>query len=359
MKRIVDIICILTAITIFLLLSCSKHIPDKPQANDTSPSNPQNNSKKLKKVLFVDSYHRGYEWSDGIANGVLLTFGAEIDEDDNVDNSSSKVDLKIFRMDTKRNPDEEFKQAAAIKAKNIIDWWKPDVVIVADDHAIKYLLASYYKGAKLPFVFCGLNWDAAKYGLPCSNVAGMVEIADFRGLIDTLKKYSRGNRIGFMSGDRYSERAIGENCRKVLGIDYTKEYYVNSFDEFKDRFLSLQNDVDILILENYIGIEGWEPKEVESFILENVKIPIGTTQNFMMRYSLLGFSKIAEEQGTFAAKTALQILDGKSPEDIKVAYNEKTKMYLNMKMAKKLGITFPVDFIDQVKFFESDMNNED
>ena len=47
------------------------------------------------------------------------------------------------------------------KAKAEIDAFKPDVVIAADDNASKYLIEPYFKDAALPFVFCGVNWDAS------------------------------------------------------------------------------------------------------------------------------------------------------------------------------------------------------
>ena len=63
-----------------------------------------------KKVLFINSYHRGYDWSDGIAQGILDTFGATMKSNGEVDNSESKVILKIFYMDTKLNKSEKFKK---------------------------------------------------------------------------------------------------------------------------------------------------------------------------------------------------------------------------------------------------------
>ena len=54
-----------------------------------------------KKVLFIDSYHTGYKWSDGITKGIQDVVG------------DSGVELKIHRMDTKRNTSEEFKKNAA------------------------------------------------------------------------------------------------------------------------------------------------------------------------------------------------------------------------------------------------------
>ena len=63
-----------------------------------------------KKILYVDSYHGEYTWSADITTGIQSVLNARDD-----------VELKIFRMDTKRNNSEESKKAAALKAKELID----------------------------------------------------------------------------------------------------------------------------------------------------------------------------------------------------------------------------------------------
>jgi hypothetical protein len=72
-------------------------------------------------------------------------------------------------MDTKRNKKEEEKRRAALKAKELIESWKPGVVITADDNAAKYLLQPYFRDHKIPFVFCGVNWNVDEYGFPYSE----------------------------------------------------------------------------------------------------------------------------------------------------------------------------------------------
>ena len=147
-----------------------------------------------KKVLYIDSYHAEYIWSRDITAGVRSVL-----------NPRKDIELKIFRMDTKRNMGEADKKNAAQKARELIESWRPDVVIASDDNASKYLIAPYYKNAKLPFVFCGLNWDAAIYGFPADNITGMVEVAMLEPTIDTLKRLCRRGshrlpRIGYGFG---------------------------------------------------------------------------------------------------------------------------------------------------------------
>ena len=60
------------------------------------------------KILFVDSYHEGYPWSDGITNGIQSVL------------KGTNVEFKIFRMDTKRKTSKNFKRKAGMEAKMLI-----------------------------------------------------------------------------------------------------------------------------------------------------------------------------------------------------------------------------------------------
>ncbi|MCX9009588.1 MAG: hypothetical protein OIN66_00560, partial [Candidatus Methanoperedens sp.] len=102
-----------------------------------------------KKILYIDSYHAGYEWSDGETRGIEKIL------------NDTGVELKILRMDTKRNDSDAFGKQAGLKAKSVIEEFKPDVVIASDDPAFKYVIMPYYRDATLPFVFCGINWDVS------------------------------------------------------------------------------------------------------------------------------------------------------------------------------------------------------
>jgi len=79
-------------------------------------------------------------------------------------------------MDTKRNKNIDFIKAQALKAKNLIEKVKPDIVLTSDDNAAKFLIVPYFKDSKIPFIFSGVNWTAEKYGFPFKNVTGMIEV---------------------------------------------------------------------------------------------------------------------------------------------------------------------------------------
>jgi ABC-type uncharacterized transport system substrate-binding protein len=61
-------------------------------------------------------------------------------------------------------------------------------------------------------------------------------------------------------------------------------------------------------------------------------------------------AKSASEQGEWAAKTAINILQGAKPSSIPVVENKISLLYLNQRIAKKLNITFGKTLIKKADF---------
>ena len=57
----------------------------------------------------------------------------------------------------------------------------------------------------------------------------------------------------------------------------------------------------------------------------------------MMDYCVFGLTKVAKEQGEWAAKTAIQILHGRAPASIPYTRNRQTHAYLNRDLANRVG----------------------
>jgi ABC-type uncharacterized transport system substrate-binding protein len=289
-----------------------------------------------KKVLFVDSYHEGYAWSDGIKAGIQRTLNGK------------GLTLKAIHMDTKRHSGEAFKQEAAQKAKSEIESFRPDVVIAADDNASKYLVAAYYKDADLPFVFCGVNWDATTYGYPYANATGMVEVTPVPQLIEQLQKTAKGDRIGFLGPDTLTAHKELENYQKVFKINPVA-HFATSYEDWKKGFRDLQNKADILLIDSDGGLYKDHESDMRAFVESNTKIPTGSCYDFMAVYSILTFAKSAEEQGDWAAGAALKILNGVSPKDIPIVQNKEGSLIVNARIASNSNTDLPYELIESAK----------
>ena len=284
-----------------------------------------------KKILWVDSYHEGYAWTAGIERGIRQSL------------QGSGVELRIERMNTKWIVEEGCRKQAALKAKSVIKEFRPDVVIASDDNAAKYLVVPYLKNTTTPVVFCGINWDASPYGFPCRNVTGMVEVEPVMALVRHLRRYAKGSRLGYLSADTATERKLVGVYNKYFFNGQMKSYLAKNFTEFKELFLQAQQEVDMVYIANHSDMPGWDPVLAEEFLAQNVALPTGSRLAYMERFVAFTVAKVPEEQGEWAASTALRILDGTKPGNIPLAANEKASLTLNLKMAEAAGIQLPVE----------------
>ena len=146
------------------------------------------------KVVYVNSYHEGYSWSDGIYRAIKKEFDGK------------KIDLTTIYLDSKRNPGKPFIREAADKAYETILSVRPDIIIASDDNASRYLVMPYLKNSTYPVIFCGINWDAEIYGYPYSNATGMIEISDVTKLIKYLENFTKGGKIAHLAADVLTAR---------------------------------------------------------------------------------------------------------------------------------------------------------
>ena len=72
-----------------------------------------------------------------------------------------------------------------------------------------------------------------------------------------MQIYAKGSRIGFIQGDVISAHKELKYHKKLFNINYDKIYLVKTFEEWKEKYIQLQQEVDIIILESYAGISGW------------------------------------------------------------------------------------------------------
>ncbi|MFZ1986725.1 MAG: ABC transporter substrate binding protein [Desulfatitalea sp.] len=281
-----------------------------------------------RKILYVDSYHTGYEHSEGTLKGVRTVL------------QDTRVELRTVYMDTKRNPAEDFGREAALMVKRTIETFRPDVVIAADDGASEFLVMPHYKNAALPIVFCGVNWDASVYGYPYRNATGMVEVDLVPQQLGHMRRYARGERVGYLSVDSLVEQKNTKAYNERFCDDRMKVALVKTYEQFKAAFLQLQEQVDMLFISNYAGIDRWDEAEAKVFIMTNTRIPTAARNDWMAPYALITLCKLPEEQGEWAAATTLRILDGTPPSAIPIATNHKGRLIINLAIAAKLGIVF-------------------
>ena len=328
--RSISLLMILLVILISMTAGCTPTGPATQPATEVEPVVEENSSLDFagKKILWVDSYHEGYAWTDGIESGLHEIL------------DGTGVELKIIHMDTKRNSDEAFVQAASSKARAEIEAFKPDVVIASEDTVQKSLIVPFYKGADLPIIFIGVNWDASAYGYPTSNVTGMLEVELPDQVVNLLKANAKGEKLGYITIDTETERKSVDIINNTFFAGQMQIYWATNQDEFKAAYITAQQEVDILLIGNNAGTDTWNEAEMKQFVLENTSIPTGAVRDWMAPYAILTVAKSAKETGIWAAQTALSILGGTPVSEIPVTQNKKGELIINLDLADKLDIIF-------------------
>jgi len=282
------------------------------------------------KCLYISSYHQGYAWSDGVERGIRTTL-------------EGKCEIKQFNMDTKRNKAHEYMEKTGLEAKQLIDSWKPDIVITADDNAARFVIQAHYKDSTIPFVFCGVNWTADEYGFPYSNVTGMVEVAPVYPLLEKVKDLIPEARtaiyIGAMTTTEKKNLARFEKALSKQDIQLDAAL-ASTMDEWLISYTRAQQ-YDFIIMGSQSGIEDWDKEHVVNTIKpQSLKLSV-TNHDWMMPYTMLGFTKVPEEQGEWAAQAALSILGGVEVSQIAIVPNRKWDIWTNPVLLSTSIITLP------------------
>lgn len=283
-----------------------------------------------RRAVYINSYHQGYPSSDAVMAGIRDKL------------KSANVRLDVFLLDAKRHPgDARAKAGEALAALRRI---KPDIVLVSDDDAVAEIVVPHLRGGPTPVVFCGVNWDASQYGLPTPYVTGMLEVVPVEmALAEVRRQKPSVRRLAVLSEDSISER---NNTRfldpkyRALGFEPRYEL-VRRFADWKAAFARAQSEADVIYLPTNGAIEGWNPAEAVRWVSDHSKLPVVTCDDFMMPYAALGFTKVAREQGEWAAETALRILRGASPAAIPIASNRLSRCFVNPQLAARSGLRAP------------------
>jgi len=129
----------------FISLTSPSTLLANPSTDVVNNANTPNHSKpELPTCVYIASYAPGYAWQDGIDRALKQQL-------------NQACSVKTFYKKKKKILDIPTLEQLGLNAKAFIDSHRPNVVIVSDDDAVKYVLQRHYRNHTLPFVFCGLN----------------------------------------------------------------------------------------------------------------------------------------------------------------------------------------------------------
>lgn len=275
---------------------------------DAAPSFPR--------ILVINSYNIGYDWSDDEFSGVT----------DTIRKQSARAGLYVEYLDTKKFFNKKhFPQVAQLLYAKYHDL-AFDVVIVMDNSALDFVSAYRNKlFPKTPIVFCGINdYDPAMIAGQ-RNITGVAEFHDVIGTLELAQSLQPGIKEVVVIHD-YTDTGLAMrsevektiNRFPKLKFRFMKEM---PFDELAKQLGQLPADDIVLTLSYTIGKSGqtYNQAEVGRLISSASKVPVYAVHSAQLGSGVIGGRMMAGRvQGEKAAELALQILAGTPADNLKV-----------------------------------------
>lgn len=297
---------------------------------------------ELKRVFYINSYHLGYGSSDDVMEGIK-------------EGLYDKVDLKVFYMDTKRKSDSKSIEETVNDALDQIKDFQPDLIIASDDNAVKFVIEPHFNNHEIPVVYCGVNWSADQYHLSPTTVTGMLEVLPFTETVEITKKSFPDIKILTV----LSENTTSEQKNKEVMSPFFQQLQlevkfslVDDFNAWKKEFMIANEQSDLIYIPTNGAIKNWEEQAGKEFVLVNTKKPVITCDDFMMPYAVFGLTKVAKEQGTWAAEVALKILNGQKVSSIPIAKNKQYVPWVNKSLLEKTGMNLDPILLEKANMIE-------
>ncbi|MDD1780073.1 diguanylate cyclase [Enterovibrio sp. ZSDZ35] len=285
-----------------------------PMNASVSASQFINSDSNAHHILYINSFHRGYGWSDELESGLRETFAT----------SATPVELSVVYLDSRRfDPAEINNKVADILAlKNVSS--TIDLVVTSDADAIAFALENQKTlFPTQPIVFSSINGQSSSQLQDRANVTGISEYKDYLQSLElALSLHPQTQAIAFIgsskeSYDRNVLDIVKENVTSSLDAQFDIEFLIDmSVDEVDAALSELPvNTIVFMLASTLPKQEGGQYSSAETArILSSITPhPIYTYWHSHIGHGALGGQIVTgHSQGKAAALLALEILD--SPE---------------------------------------------
>jgi len=269
-------------------------------------------------ILIINSYHKGYEWSDKIVQGIEESLYKNKD-----------VETNILYMDSKRVTSAEYYQILKQLYRIQLKKQKYDLIIAVDRFAYDFVLESYHEFfVNEKILAVGIESfskkNLKKYDLE-EKVSAILEKRDLYTNAQIIKKIYPSFKKLYIIDDT-SINAMHTQPQIIDFINNYKEVYEvlylqeDNLERLNDRLSKQEEGVVVLFIRFYKDKNGklYKNFEIEHFI-QNLKVPVFVTDSLFINKGATG-GKIINlfELGKSTGYKALSLLNGE-PSSVEIS----------------------------------------
>lgn len=250
-----------------------------------------------------------------------------------------RTNAKITKYDLNTEGSRQ-KIIADIKAK------RPSLIFALGTDAATFV-SGHVKD--IPIVFALVS-RPEKYGLTSSNTTGVSLNISPRTQFEVLKEVlPQARRIGVIYDPEESAHSIRKAAESAnsLGLQLIR-MPVESEKEIPQALRTIKDQIDVLWMTTDQAV--MIRHSVEHIIMFTIKnnIPLmAFSPRFVEGGALCALASDYKDIGCQAAGLASQILSGKRPDQLPVVSPRRTKLILNLKTARLLGLNLPLRHLEK------------
>ncbi|QKF80668.1 ABC transporter substrate binding protein [Halarcobacter ebronensis] len=292
-----------------------------------------------KEVLFLNSYHKGYKWSDDIIQEVEKKLKPLKD-----------VELTVFYMDTKRIMTPSYIEKLASLYEEQLKNRKFDLVIASDNSAFEFVLEQKNRLFKnTPILFCGINnFDKTliEKSIFKDEISGIEEQVDleknFELILDLQPELKNLLIINDKSKTGLAMKKDLESIIKKYSKRLNIEYIDNmDIDHLKNKISNLKKDTAILLVLLFKDGTGkyFTYKNGVQQIRAVSHVPIYGLWDFYLDYGVLGgLVTSAIAQGEAVGDMAIRVLNGTPIKEIPIVEKSPNKYLFDYNEIKRFDL---------------------
>ncbi|WP_411993411.1 ABC transporter substrate-binding protein [Agarivorans sp. DSG3-1] len=305
-------------------------------------------------ILVIESYHQEYAWDQSYIKGLESVLADD-------------YQLSYFQMDTKRIPSSRHRSRGEMAWQRYLDL-KPDLVILGDDNALKYLGPRFAK-TKLPVVYLGINNNPRSYHVhQRKNITGVLERPLIKRTVATVSTFMNEppKRMLILFDDSTTSKTVlketfgGNTQVNVSGIKLELRL-MSSWSEWQDSINHLEEEgFDAVVFGLYHTLRDDKNKHVPAeqviaWSAKNTSVPPFGFWDFSIGKdkAIGGLVLFGFEQGRLAAELAHTILTTDVvPHSLGPKTGEKGRYLFSRSQLERYNITLPDNINSKAIFID-------
>jgi signal transduction histidine kinase/ActR/RegA family two-component response regulator len=270
-----------------------------------------------RRVLLINSYNVGYDWTDELSRGVRA----------GLEGHSPAADLSVEFLDARRRGEEMFAEMRELIASRYSEA-DTAAIIAADDPALQFLLDHAPDLlSSVPVVFCGVSNDALASRAPRKRFTGVRELMTVSPALDVAVSLHAPRRIFIVIDDTLTSNTVRHSleayARQQRGLEMV--YLDGRTLSFDQILATLRRDTtrrDLLMTTPFTRDHTGRSFPAHESMTRIAAASAAPTYSPLA--TAVGQGQVASginagfEHGLTTARLTLAVLRGRSPADVPI-----------------------------------------